>query len=132
MTEEESSETPADTSVPENPAGIDVPGTVDAPPATVPSEVENAPSELPADNKLPEGVTLTANGQSLDNTLYIDADTAFFLTEDTFFVKSSSGVALYRYADGAETLICSENINDPKIVWVDENGGKLLVSGMSD
>lgn len=132
VTEEESSETPADTSVPENPAGTDVPGTVDAPPATVPSEVENAPSELPADNKLPEGVTLTANGQSLDNTLYIDADTAFFLTEDTFFVKSSSGVALYRYADGAETLICSENINDPKIVWVDENGGKLLVSGMSD
>lgn len=131
MTEEESSETPADTSVPENPAETDVPGTVDAPPATVPSEVENAPSELPAD-KLPEGVTLTANGQSLDNTLYIDADTAFFLTEDTFFVKNSSGVALYRYADGAETLICSENINDPKIVWVDENGGKLLVSGMSD
>ena len=119
VTEEESSETPADTSVPENPAETDVPGTVDAPPATVPSEVENAPSELPADNKLPEGVTLTANGQSLDNTLYIDADTAFFLTEDTFFVKSSSGVALYRYADGAETLICSENITDPKIVWVE-------------
>ena len=135
VTEEGSSEAPADTStdpsVPENPAETDVPGTVDTPSTTVPSEIENAPSELPAD-KLPEGVTLPANGQALDNTLYIDADAAFFLTEDTFFVKNSSGVALYRYADGAETLICSENITDPKIVWVDENGGKLLVSGMSE
>lgn len=135
VTEEGSSEAPADTStdpsVPENPAETDVPETTDTPSTTVPSDAENAPSELPAD-KLPEGVTLTANGQSLDNTLYIDADAAFFLTEDTFFVKNSSGVALYRYADGAETLICSENITDPKIVWVDENGGKLLVSGMSD
>lgn len=135
VTEEGSSEAPADTStdpsVPENPAETDVTGTVDTPSTTVPSEIENAPSELPAD-KLPDGVTLPANGQALDTTLYIDADAAFFLTEDTFFVKSSSGVALYRYADGAETLICSENITDPKIVWVDENGGKLLVSGMSE
>lgn len=135
VTEEGSSEAPADTStdpsVPENPAKTDVPETTDTPSTTVPSDAENAASELPAD-KLPEGVTLPANGQALDTTLYIDADAAFFLTEDTFFVKSSSGVALYRYADGAETLICSENITDPKIVWVDENGGKLLVSGMSD
>lgn len=110
---------------------------------TVPSESETTPStgetsptvpdeSVQPTQTLPEGVELPQNVQSLNYTAYIDADTAFFLTEDTFFVRNSYGISLYRYADGAETLICSEAIDEPKIVWVAENGGKLIVSGISE
>lgn len=109
----------------------EAPGTVDTPSTTIPDQTADIPAEQPAVS-LPEGVTLPSNVSGLDQTIYVDADTAFFLTEDTFFVKNSSRVALYRYADGNETLICSEDIADPKIVWVAENGGSLMVSGISD
>ncbi len=93
---------------------------------TIPSESTHPAEALPAGVELPQNVPAT------NYTAYVEADTAFFLTEDTFFVRNRSGVSLYRYADGSETLICSESIDEPKIVWVAENGGKLIVSGISE
>ena len=93
---------------------------------TVPGE-----STQPAET-LPAGVELPKNVQSLNYTAYIDADTAFFLTDDTFFVRNRTGISLYRYSDGTESLICSAEIDEPKITWVAENGGKLIVSGISE
>lgn len=126
---ESGTDTPSTT---ETPVISDVPETSDTPSTSVPSETENTvPNDHPAES-FPEGVTLPSNIQAIDRSVYTDADAAFFLTEDIFFVKSRNSVELYRYADGSETLICSEQITDPKIVWVAEKGGMLLVSGMSE
>ncbi len=102
-----------------------VPGTAGTGEPTVP--VEN-----PQPQTLPEGVTLPENVDGLNYYSYIAADSAFFLNDDTFFVKSDSDVALYRFENGEETLLCSEELPDAKLIWAAENGGKLMVSGMSD
>lgn len=120
----------------------EAPGTTDTPtvipdtttavtPGTS-SEEPTVPVEKPQEQILPSGVTLPENPETFSYNTYIDADSAFFLNNDTIFVKTGSDVALYRYTNSSETLICSEEISDAKIVWVAENGGKLMVTGMSD
>lgn len=80
---------------------------------------------------LPSGVVLPEYVSSLNYNTYINADSAFFLTDDTFFIKTSNEVALYRFNGNEETLICSEEISDAKLFWVSEQGGQLMVSGIS-
>ncbi|MGN1338814.1 MAG: hypothetical protein ACI4WS_00845 [Oscillospiraceae bacterium] len=94
--------------------------------------VPDITEEDPQEQTLPAGVALPENISATNYNTYISADSAFFLNESCFFVKSDSGVALYRYDISGDKLICSEDISDAKLVWVDEDGGKLMVSGMSD
>ena len=110
------------------------PVTEPEPPATtVPVTTEpTVPDDEPVIQTLPAGVTLPENTESLSYNTYIDADSAFFLSSDVFFIKTDSGIALYHFNGSEEQLICSEDISDVKLVWAAENGGKLMVSGMSD
>lgn len=119
------STTPASPQTPAVTAPSSVPGTAGTGEPTV-------PAEKPQTQTLPEGVTLPESFSSLNYNSYIAADSAFFLNSDTFFVKSDSEVALYRFENGEETLLCSEELPDAKLIWAAENGGKLMVSGMSD
>lgn len=108
--------------VPENPT---VPGTDPStePPAEQPQEI------IPS---LPQGVTLPTAVNEETKNLYLDADSAFFLSNDVFFVKNDSSIALYLYENGSESIICSANIENAKIAWVSENGRRLMVSGVGE
>lgn len=110
--------TPAETTQPTEPSA--------------PEETVSQPEETITPGTLPDGVTLPADVSGLNYTAYIDADTAFFLTDDVFYVKNGSSVALYRTDGTSETMLCSESIVDAKLVWVAENGRRLIVSGMSE
>lgn len=90
------------------------------------------PTDATGGQTLPAGVTLPENVSGLNYNTYISADSAFFLNNDTFFVKNSDGVSLYRFNGDTETLICSEYISDARLVWAAEKGGRLIVSGASD
>ena len=103
----------------------DVPFVPDEP------DVPVVPDVQPQDHTLPDGITLPTNTEPYSVNTYIYADSSFFLTNDIFFVKTGSEVALYRFENGSESLICSEEISDAKIAWVDENGGRLMVTGIS-
>lgn len=99
--------------------------------------IEDTTSSQPADNTeptltLPDGVSLPSVIESLSYNTYIVADTAYFISDDLFYVRTDSGISLYRYDGSSETLICSEDIQDVKTVWVSENGGSLIVSGLAE
>ena len=107
-------------------------GTADS----APTQEDNTSSQ-PEDNSepsltLPDGVSLPSVTEAFSYNTYIAADTAYFISDDQFYVRTDSGISLYRYENGTETLICSENIQDVKTVWVSENGGSLIVSGLKD
>lgn len=128
-------ETQPDTSVTET----DYPTEEPSAPSTDPVSTSGSstaetviPEEKPQEQTLPAGVVLPENPAGTNYNTYISADSAFFLNENTFFVKTDSNVALYRYDISGEKQVCSEDISDAKLVWVAENGGKLMVSGMSE
>ncbi len=91
---------------------------------------ETQDSDEPA--SLPEGVTLPANVGSLSVETFIDADSAFFLNEDTFFVKTSYDIALYKFDGTSESMITSVACTDAKLCWVSDNNGQLLVIGADE
>lgn len=121
QTSDASSDTPTDSASEE---------VVSSDPTT--NEHQSVPVEEEIIQTLPDGVVLPENVSSLNYNTYLDADSAFFLTDDTFFVKTNSEVALYRFNGSEESLICSEEISDAKLFWASDHGGKLMISGMSD
>ncbi len=94
-----------------------------------PVSENDAPEEITQEQKLPDGVTLPTTTEPYSASTYVTADIAFFLNTDTFFVKTDSEIAIYRYGSSGESLICSAEISNAKIAWVAENGGKLMVTG---
>ena len=122
------------------------------PPVTLPTTEEQRPvvvtpaePELPTEDTrpadtatdtaadtLPDGVTLPENPAKFSYETYISADSAFFLTDNVFYVKSGDEIALYSYENGSESLIASESCKDAKICWVSERGGRLMVSAVGD
>ena len=85
----------------------------------------------PAEISLPDGVTLQPNYTAPALNTYIGGDNAFFLTDNVMFVRNGDYVELYRYSPDSEKLLCSEQLEEAKVVWVSENGGKLMVTGLS-
>lgn len=116
---------------PTEPADPTYPTTPTTEPTTPGTTEPEVPDETTGTQTLPAGVTLPEDVSGLNYNTYISADSAFFLNNDTFFVKNSDGVSLYRCNGYTETLICSEDISDARLVWVAEKGGKLMVSGVS-
>lgn len=78
---------------------------------------------------LPQGVTLPENpDRFVYDTVNYDIDSAFFVTNNVFYASNDREFVLYSfngYMERTELLIeCSE----PRIHWIAENGGYLLVS----
>lgn len=60
------------------------------------------------------------------------ADTAFFISDSCFFARTEDSIRLYSF-DGSEAkLVASEACSKAKVVWVSENGGRLMVSGVDE
>lgn len=106
--------------------------TEDARPADTTATDTTPVDTLPAADVLPDGVTLPENPAKFSYETYISADSAFFLTDNVFYVKSSDEIALYSYENGSESLITSAGCKDAKICWVSERGGRLMVSAVGD
>lgn len=96
---------------------------------TQPDEPQQPEPVVPS---VPTGVTLPASPSAEVRNTYIDAESAFFLSNDVLFVKNDTGIALYLYENGTEKQICSADIENAKIAWASENGRRLIISGTSE
>lgn len=82
---------------------------------------------------LPDGVVLPTTPESFSyETAYLDADSAYFISNNTFFVRSDYGFAIYSYFGEKEQLIEKIECSNPKVQWIAENGDKLIVSASAD
>lgn len=105
------------------------PETTTVPDTTVSTDITvSEPEEI----SLPDGVTLPTDYSGETFTTYIGGDSAFFLTDDVLFVRNGSYVELYSYSPDSEKLLCSELLDEAKIIWIDENGGRMMLTGFSD
>lgn len=126
-------------------------GSVSEPPAPPVYEIENhisaidggySPVIVPNANvsapALPINVLLTLpDGAELpydpDRFSYltedIGAEQAYFLNDNTVYVRTANDIRLYNVTDGAVTLAVSQECADTKVFWIAENGGRLLALG---
>ena len=88
-------------------------------------------TDAPAEISLPAGVTLPTEVPAETVNTFIDGDSAFFLTDNVMYVRNGGNIELYKYSSGTETLICEEQLEDAKVAWVSENGGRMLLTGTS-
>ena len=121
--------------IPDNPDNNS--GAADVPDVPV-TPVTPVTPVVPSDNtenieKLPDGVTLPEISESLNFNTFIDAESAFFLTDDIFYVKDANAISLYRF-NGIDDaiLIAQEECGEAKNCYVAENGSKMIVSGVAD
>lgn len=141
-TVEETADTTEQSGTDESGESFDEPETsepVETEPSTEPSvteppfvDNEPEPEVIPEPDRLPEGVKLPENPAGFSYDTYISADSAFFLTDNVFFVKADDEIALYSFENGTESLIASESCKDAKVCWVSEQGGRLMVSALGD
>lgn len=119
--EPEISESEATTSLPEEP--------IISQPVEVPEPVITEP--LPAaEQGLPDTVSLPKSGSKPFEYVSenMGAQTAYFLNENTVFIKTSQSVALYVW-DGTKLQYLMEKIvEEPQVFWISENGSRLMVS----
>ena len=140
-TEESSSEQTADTS--EDMSGDESEGSSES--STLPSDTsEPTITEEPpitsdpsvsesTEDKLPEGVALPGGKDKISYTTEnIDAKSAFFLTDNVYYVRKADSIALYSFDGNSETLLSIGYCEEPRVCFVSENGGRLLVSGCTD
>jgi len=122
---------PSDDTVSSPDDGTSVPdsGTTPEPEETEPSvpETEDKPDGLPDGVKLPERVEALQY-----EFVAATAKSAYFLTDNRLVVMFDDNVSLYEFDGAKETLLTSVPCNDPKVHWVDENGGRVIVSGTNE
>lgn len=120
----ESTDTPTVT-VPEPPQTAPGSGTSSTQKPTVPAETQPV--------KLPDGVTLP---DSIDRFLYetinLGAKEAFFMSDNTFFVRTQYQVQMYTFNGAYEKLIAAEDCDNAEICWISESGDSLIVSAIGD
>lgn len=94
---------------------------------TVPSE---QPDEI---DKLPEGVTLPASPESYSHEVeLIGVQNAFFLTDDIFYASTETEICLYNFSGTNAVRVFSVECSNPVVHWIDDNGGRLLVSSIGE
>ena len=107
--------------------------TTTATTAATPTEVSPSVTEENADNSLPDGAALPENVSAFSYTTdRMGAQSAFFLNNDVFFVKTADTIALYSFNGSRERLITETDCADAKICWVSESGSDMIVSGATD
>ena len=130
----ESSESAETVDVPETNEDIgsasDETGDADVTEETGESTEPVVPVDLP---ELPNGVTLPINPERfVYETQYLGAESAYFISSNTIFVKTADGFALYDYFNGKESLVESISCSGVKVHWIAENGGRMIVSGKNE
>ena len=81
---------------------------------------------------LPSGVTLPAAADKFSFDTYVDADNAFFVSDELFYVKTDSSIAFYRFNGSEPVLVDEEECAEAKICYLSENGSRMLISGVED
>ncbi len=100
---------------------------------TEPSDVTDPVPDVTTEAVLPEGVTLPETLQPYKyETAPLGAKSAFFLTDDMLFVISDEVIALYSFNGGSELPVTSAECSSAAIHWVDDDGGRVLVSGVGE
>lgn len=93
-------------------------------------EPDNPQTEIPAAPALPEGVVLPENVEEfVYQTDYVAAESAYFISDKCFFVKTDDAIELYTFEDGREKLVAQADCLETKVVWISENGARMIVSG---
>lgn len=108
---------------------------ISVPDGTTSDNTVSPGTDEPADTseKLPDGVTLPETADVLNFNTFIDADSAFFLTDDVFYARSADKISLYRFNGSDEAiLIDSTECGDAKVCYISETGSRMLVSGVSE
>lgn len=59
----------------------------------------------------------------------INAKQAYFLNDNTLYVRTDSDIRLYTVKSGTVNLTASMECPDTKVFWIAENGGRLLALG---
>ncbi len=141
-TEEVLPETTENGTTEPQPETTDIPETAEAPETEQPAATDDAhetsdtpeteqpePPVTPTAPELPEGVVLPTAPESFRyETENVGAESAYFLSEYTIFARTDSGFALYDYFNGKESLVDEAECDSPRVHWVAEKGGKLIVS----
>lgn len=100
-------------------------------------ETEEAPviSEpvKPVIQQLPEGVTLPMAPDVFSyETEYINADLAYFITDNVYFARTDENISLYEFNGTTSTLVTSMECSEPRTHWIAENGGRMLISSVDE
>ena len=79
---------------------------------------------------LPDGAELPYDPDRFSYlTEDIGAEQAYFLNDNTVYVRTENDIRLYNVTDGAVTLAVSQECADTTVFWIAENGGRLLALG---
>lgn len=100
------------------------------PSVTLPNDSSAMPVPTNVLIAMPEGGVLPFNPDRFNYlTENIGAQQAYFLNDNTFYVRNENDVRLYTVADGTAVLADSKPCTDVKVFWIAENGGRLLAFG---
>lgn len=105
-------------------------GSAEAPDETV-EPIEPEPPVIT--EQLPEGVVLPINPEAyVYETQPIKAQSAYFVTDEIFFAITEDSFALYGFHGGSELPILTVECSGAVVHWVDDDGGRLIVSGIGE
>ncbi|MDE6030384.1 MAG: hypothetical protein K2G32_02065, partial [Oscillospiraceae bacterium] len=108
------------------------PQTTPAPDTGTSPQTPDTPVEVEPE-KLPDGVTLPESiGRFSYETVNLGAKEAFFMNENTFFVRTPSQVQMYSFNGSDERLLASEDCENAEVCWISESGDSLIVSATGD
>lgn len=110
----------------------DAPATEDAAPEAEEVPVVTEPVK-PVIQQLPEGVTLPMAPDAFSyESEFINADLAYFISDDIYFVRTENNIALYEFDGSTSTLVTSVECSQPKTHWIAENGGRMLITSVGE
>ncbi len=100
-------------------------------------ETQDAPvvpeSVRPVVQQLPEGVSLPMAEKIFEYTSHdIKAELAYFISDETLFVRTADSIALYSFDGRSMDLIDSVECNEPRTHWIAENGGRMLITSVGE
>lgn len=103
--------------------------SVEAPEATV----EADEPETPPAPVLPEGVILPVDPETYAyETKLSGVQSAYFVTDDMFFATTEDAFALYGFYAGSEMPVLTVECSGAVVHWIDDDGGRLIVSGIGE
>lgn len=107
-------------------------GETSEPEVITPAEPDE-PAPTITDASLPAGVVLPETVSKLSYTITdIAAEQALFIGDNMMYVKTADTVSLYHFNGTGHRLAVTEDCSDARVVWVAENGGRMIVSGVGE
>lgn len=103
--------------------------SAEAPDVTVEADEPEAPS-APV---LPEGVILPVDPETyVYETKLNGVQSAYFVTDDIFFAITEDEFELYGFYAGSEMPVLTVECSGAVVHWIDDDGGRLIVSGIGE